>query len=85
MQEEAWEAHGSDVIEMDDSVRTFTFANHTKGEHLKLWSTASVGTDEAPGCLWCTSPTLLGQEYLRTAEARVTHEWFLFGDGHREP
>ena len=79
-----WEDHGSDEIEMDDSVRTtFTF-NNRKGECLEL---AGVPTKHQ-GCLWFAlveTQSLHCRDRLRAAEASVTHDGFQCGDGHREP
>ena len=92
VQGEARDACGSDVIEMDDSLRTtFTFANNTEGGLGMAGVPHLSGLVKHQGCLRfamlaALSPTLLGLDHVSGAEAIATHDGFLlFGEGSREP
>ncbi|CAK0838383.1 unnamed protein product, partial [Prorocentrum cordatum] len=82
----------SDEIKYDENVEIiFTYANKTKGKSLGAAGVPHPLAMKARGdCLWfalvpTASPTLLGLDCLKAAEADVTHDGFLVrSDGHRE-
>ena len=92
LQEQICKALGSDEIEFDETVKiTFTYANSTKGKSLGAAGVPHpLALSAQRGCLWfalvpTSSPTLLGLDYLKAAEADVTHDGYLvYSDGHRE-
>ena len=86
------EVHGKDLTEINYDERTrFTYANNTKGTSIGVGGVPHpLGLQEKGGKIWFAlvatdSPMLLGLDYLKAAQANVTHDGFLeFADGHKE-
>ena len=92
VRDQIYAAYGQDMTEMDHKERTrFTYANNTTGMSVgKGGIPHPMGLSSLGGKLWFAlvpseSPMLLGLDYLKEAEANVTHDGYLeFSDGHRE-
>ena len=92
VQDQIYAAHGQDLTEIDYQDRTrFTYANNTKGMSVGTGGIPHpLGLQDKGGMIWFAlvatdSPMLLGLDYLKAAQANVTHDGFLeYADGHKE-
>ena len=84
--------HGEDLTEIDYNDKTrFTYANNSQGISVGMGGIPHrLGLKAKGGKLWFAlvatdSPMLLGLDYIREAQANVTHDGYLeFADGHKE-
>ena len=92
VRDQIYAEYGHDMTELDDQEKTrFTYANNTTGMSVgKGGIPHPIGLPSQGGKLWFSlvpseSPMLLGLDYLKEAEANVTHDGYLeYADGRRE-